>query len=60
MLPQFFHLNNNWGIVPEFVLPDNYKPYYLVSLIITTAGLDYGSCINRLVLKTKKRAGVSW
>lgn len=60
LLPQFFNLNNNWCIVPEFTLPGGFSPDYLVSLVNTTAGFYYGYSNNRLVVETKNRVAVSW
>ena len=60
LLPQFFHLRNNWCIAPEFCLPDRLSADYLVSLINIIPGLGYGNSINRLVVETKNRIAISW
>ena len=59
ILPQFYHLTNNWCIAPEFALTGNYSPDYLVSLINIVPGIHYGFSNHRLVVETKNRVAVS-
>lgn len=60
VLPQLFRLDYNWCIAPEFVLPGDYRPDYLVSIIITNYNdIYYGYSIDRLLAEVKNRGAVS-
>ena len=56
-LPQYFD-PLIYCIVPEFVLPDDLKPDYLVSLI-STNDTDRGKSINHLNVETKNALAIS-
>ena len=59
-LPQFFPFSAGWFIAPEFVLPGNYSPDYLIGKICITPGANYGKSSHHLVVETKNHAAVSW
>lgn len=59
-LAEYFYINRNWCIVPEFVLDDNLRPDYLLSIInVNRNSPFYGSSRNNIVVETKI-AGTSY
>jgi hypothetical protein len=58
-LPGYFGVNGNWCILPEWVLSENHKPDYLISMIDINNLLPfYGESFNHLVVEVKNRVAV--
>lgn len=58
-LPVYFMIGNNWCIAPEWVLNENIRSDYLVSIINTNSNMpSYGVSYNHLVVETKNHGAV--
>lgn len=55
-LPKFFSLNAGWFITPEFTLPEDHSPDYLIGKVITTPGARYGYSDHHVVVEVKDHA----